>query len=406
MLLLYALVAFVGKEAPRHSKNTAFIIAAILAPRLVTYRDMLLLTSLFLYFYCQREHRPLAKLFIKLGLGIAVALNLFWSFDRGIAGVVSIGLACLIMACRKRSYFIPMIGFLLTITALYCRTGFIGLQSYVENIKFLINTSSQWSYGWSLSSIAYSSALLLFSLSALIILVNSVSNKSHYSGERMANAVLLGTLIFIFFKIGSNRADLMHIYWGMWPAALAFLYANPGVENSVVSVPERRFFMNRLIGAANLASIAIFVGLFIPLSFSVKDSRQLIRMLRSPPKNEELVSEGIKWVVRELKSAGANCVFDLANHGVINGLSGLPACTRFLYPVYATRKHEDEIIETLRNNNPPVIVYSSTEWSFSLDNKNMHERFPALKSYLDKAYPYESCNYGYCLRYSERPRPR
>jgi hypothetical protein len=64
---------------------------------------------------------------------------------------------------------------------------------------------------------------------------------------------------------------------------------------------------------------------------------------------EELVSDGVKWVSSELKYTKSKCVHVLSYHGVINGLAGLPACTRFAYIVYANKDFQNELIETMKS---------------------------------------------------------
>ena len=184
-----------------------------------------MLASLLLYFTCQMELRPLVKRVTEIGLGLTVALNLFWSFDRGIAGVVAIGLACLIMAYRSKSGLISALSFFVFLFILNFSAEFLSLHNYVENLKFLLATSSQWSYGLQIDPVIRSVALLLLCSLALFILFKRISKKWNQSISFIANGVLFGVLTIVFLKIGTNRADLGHMYWGMWPALLAFLYA-------------------------------------------------------------------------------------------------------------------------------------------------------------------------------------
>lgn len=402
-ILFYILVTIFTDRFTSNYQAIVLIVAAIVSPMLVTYRDLLLLASLLLYFACQMELRPLARSFVEIGLGVTVALNIFWSFDRGIAGLVSIGLACLIMTYRNKSYVKSLISFFLSILILnYCTEKF-SLHNYIENIKFLINTSSQWSYGLQMLPVIRSVTLLLLCSFGLFVLFKSVNNKITLSNESIANGVLLVMLMIFFFKIGTNRADLLHIHWSMWPVIIAFLYGQHNKESLIFSArndfycSKKLFDLIRHSGLENLSFILILIALMTPANLA--DSYHLLSSIIRPRANEELVSDGVKWIANELKRTGTNCVFDLANHGVINGFTALPSCTRFAYPVYANKNYENEIIESLVRKKPSVIIYSSTHWSFSIDNKNMHDRFPNVKNYLDKEYSNETCKFDYCLRY-------
>lgn len=413
-LFFYIIVAIFCREIVIYYKIPILIIAAIIAPNFVNYRDLFLLISLFLYFFCQQEMRLLIKRFIEVALGLTVALNIFWSFDRGIAGTFSIGIAYSVMAYRKQISLNPLIYFVLAIFLLHFYTDIFDLRAYTENINFLIDTSSQWSYGLGLRPVIYSSMLFFLCLSSLTLLFKSISNEDIFSGRLLVNAnaknaIVLGLLTIFFLKIGTNRADIIHIHWGMWPAVLAFLYAHGQHNKNFIPVQQESYiFGERLFSFvgisryANLCFLIIFTTLITPASLG--DSFSFIKLLISPPANEEIVGDGINWIASELNKVKADCVFDLANHGIIIGLTAKPACTRFTYIVYANKSYEDEIIESLQNKKPPLIVYSSTNWSFNIDQKNMYDRFPVLKNYLDQTYPYEICKYGYCLRYLSNDR--
>ncbi|MFC6477947.1 hypothetical protein ACFQDN_17645 [Pseudomonas asuensis] len=121
--------------------------------------------------------------------------------------------------------------------------------------------------------------------------------------------------------------------------------------------------------------------------------------MASPPQNDLLVSEGARWAASQIKESGSQCVFDLSNNGIINGVTGLPACTKYIYPVYATRVYEQDMISDLKKSDPSVVVYSTTFWSFNINDISMHDKFPELKKYLDEKYPYEKCESEYCLRF-------
>ena len=95
-------------------------------------------------------------------------------------------------------------------------------------------------------------------------------------------------------------------------------------------------------------------------------------------------------------------MFDLANNGVINGVTDLPACTKYIYPVYATPPYEADLLSDLQHADPPAVVYSTTFWSFNLNNISMHDKFPRLKAYLDARYPVEECQVDYCLRFKTK----
>lgn len=409
-IMFYVLVAIFTERFSSHYQAIVLIVAAMVSTMMVNYRDLLLLASLLLYFSGQMEQRPLTKLVTEIGLGLTVASNLFWSFDRGIAGVVSIGFACLIMAYRNRSGFIAALSFFVCLFIFNFSTETFSLHNYVTNIKFLMATSPQWSYGSQTQPVIRSVALLLLCLLGLFSLSRSIGSKSTPSNALLANGILLGVLTIIFLKIGTNRADMTHIHWAMWPVFLAFLYGQHVKENLNCVVEDRVNGSNKLpslirhFGFANLSFLLISIALIAPTS--LLGTYYFLSSIIRPSANEELVSEGVKWVSNEIKHTKSKCALDLSNHGVINGLADLPACTRFAYPVYANENFQNEIIDNLKSKMPEVVVYSSTSWSFAIDNKNMHTRLPILRDYLDSKYSKEVCKFEYCLRYFKTNQPQ
>ena len=124
-----------------------------------------------------------------------------------------------------------------------------------------------------------------------------------------------------------------------------------------------------------------------------------IASLGAPPENIALATAGVRWSAEKLVESKATCVFDLSNNGVINSLAKLPGCTKFTYPVYASKKDETFLISQLEKTMPSAIVYSSDYWSYSIDGRSMAARFPLLDDFLISNYPIQRCEFGYCVRY-------
>jgi hypothetical protein len=112
-----------------------------------------------------------------------------------------------------------------------------------------------------------------------------------------------------------------------------------------------------------------------------------------------LATPGVRWTAERLKETPTRCIFDMSNNGIINALAKLPTCTEFIYPVYASPKHESIMLDQLRVASPPIVVYTSTYWSYSIDGRSMAQRFPNLDKYLRVHYPFEECMHGYCVRF-------
>ncbi|NTV10592.1 MAG: hypothetical protein HGA47_07435, partial [Zoogloea sp.] len=253
------------------------------------------------------------------------------------------------------------------------------------------------------------------------------------------DVVLLVLLIAFLYRIATNRSDAEHMVMGLWAPVLALLFASAGERQrrpAIQGTAGRVILVLFVVGAVGALAYAAWVplpvlALLVALlhllperavksylapallilvavnagfhAFRAGSEWQTqfrwVRMLDTPPKNISLVSDGARWVAGELRRTASLCIFDFSNNGILNGVAILPACTRFAYPVYATSSYESEMFQALRENDPSVVVYSTTFWSFSIDGRTMHERFPAVRDYIAVNYPYEQCRYEYCLRY-------
>lgn len=441
--LLYLIIILLDSSYSKYG-SIIILIASAVTIYMVTDRDVFLLLSIFLFFLHQRslEFKFYASL-LEVSLGIALAMNLFWSFDRGIVGIAGIGGACLILFSSERRHLITIFSFSLFIAVLSWM-GALSFSDYLINFRFLTNTSSQWGYGFQKLPVLMTLVAAICNVMAGYYLVKGFFSSCGNDWREAANLYLIFVLCLLMFKIGINRADLVHIAMALWMPMLAYLYLRIKQKISTRLI----YIVLLMLMMSGLGLIAVWQGMyllgvcvFIPalyivekkfpkLSIKVEDSRWTVLIfafvlisingafftltliheryswlaqITDPPHNGLLVDKSIQWVSAEILKAGSNCVFDLSNNGVINGVAGLPACTKYTYPVYATQQYEADMLRELQQSNPPVVVFSSTHWAFKIDGRSMHDRFPELKNYILKTYQYEKCNFGYCLRYVKQP---
>lgn len=409
---------------------------ALMAPMMVGYRDLVLLACLAL-FLPLAEHPAARRPLLLVLFGALAGLGVFWSFDRGIAGAGALGLATLVLCRQDRRALLAPAAFALTTALVFAYSRSCSLASYLENLRVLASTASAWSYGWA------PDALLL---TALSLCVNGVAAASAlpalWRSGRAPETVALALLMVAMLKVGTNRADPMHIYMAMWVPALVVLRAL-GLALPAPQLPGRDLLLVLLAAPALLLAglltvkfrqFGMLLALALPLAAVVarrphgmprpaaallvvvlglalahwgytaaqggaRGHYRWLGVLAAQPDNRAASAPGVGWAAAELARTGTACVFDLSNHGVINGLARLPTCTRFTYPVYAGPQHEAELIAALRAAAPPVVVYSASHWSYQIDGRAMPQRFPALDAFLLARYPAMRCQHGYCLRY-------
>ena len=427
------------------SKNALpLLAAALLTPHLVMYKDFLLIISVLLFFAIQRTSAPAIRHVEELALGAVVAVGLFWSFDRGLVGALSLGIGCVVQALRSPRYRLSLVTFAICVPLLGLFGTEYSIINYAKNILFLLDTSSQWSYGFWVHAVRLTILLAAANLLALGIFVFHVDKRS-LSLQEWGNYIFLLTLSALLFKMGANRADAPHVLSALWGPLLFCLYwraSNPdGQLHAIFKIGFTvflllMFFASRRYQDAGLLLLALallfvlygsnfpgrafrYVGyasmalLLIPLysvlhqiNISRTDgSYKWLRLVGEAPENSTLALEDVRWAANEIAQSGAQCLFDFTNSGLINGLSKLPNCTQISYPVYASRKYEPQMIEELRQERPSAIIYSSTHWHFAIDGKAMPDRLPALAQYLQENYGNERCSPQYCIRYLHNGTP-
>lgn len=410
--------------------------AAALAPLTVDAKDVMLLLALRLQ--CWVGWRPVgsARWPLHTLLGIAVAAGLYWSFDRGIAGAVSLGAGTLLLSLRDPVRWVSLGTFGLCVGLLSLTTEVFSLQHHVDNILLLAETSAQWTYRMDADRLGLSAFALGANLLAVLLLVGSAVQQGR-AVERAPAWLAAGLLAAFMTKIGINRADIGHIYMSLWVPLLAAALQPP-----LRGLPARLMAAGALLllaGALGLAmrwhsygmllvaaalllasglpsgraawprhAAAALLALFAAglVASTVKSGVQAwhgggyawLAPAHHLPDNRASVAPGVRWAADELAARHAGCVFDLSNSGVINGLTGLPGCSRFTYPVYASAGHEAELIEAVQSRRPGAIVYAAEAWHYAIDGRTMRMRFPALDDVLRTLYPIERCRDGYCVR--------
>lgn len=436
------LLIFIANILLKSDENKFLMLftVALIAPTIVGYRDLFLLISVLLFLLTiNQKINYRNRILLEILFGVSVGLGLFWSFDRGIATTVSLGVAILYLIYKEKIHIVSLLSFMLTIGYISILTDLFPIEYYYENVKFLMETSSNWSYDLRLKTVT----LIIFAL-ALNILTISVFVYHTIKIDTFSNknlSLLLAFSVFSIFmiKMGINRADIGHISFTLlFPLLMLVFISNNRFEVSkkikiifvlfmlfsfllslkflfypfalistlAAFIISSKSFNNKYFNMKNMLIGSIIISAVFVLLASYKaysnNKYNWIELLSKNHTNNEYVEDSMKWVSSEIKNSNSKCVFDLSNNGIINGLTNLPSCTKYTYLVYADERHEENIINQLKINSPEVIVYSSTYWSYSIDGKSMKERFKSLDSYILENYRYEACKYGYCLRSSRQ----
>ncbi len=417
---------------------------ALIGPLLVGYRDFALLLAVNAFLLLQKPKTHLYKMvLLQICFGLCTAFGIFWSGDRGLIGTVSLGVAVLLCLRQNKLFLISLLTFIVSTISFENFSKLFSLERYLNNILVLVASSSEWSYGLKIGPVVLTIFTFFVNTSAIIFCAKAylITARNRYT---MPNFVLLCMLSILMFKVaGINRADLIHIYQSYWvPLLLLISVSSQNIsipilnrhKSLIITTLGLSFFFALLtpwFGNSRYVSGALIACLIITfVNASRPDLLQLARntmlaflafpfgyaaltvgyrlytaeyawvsSLRAPPLNKSLVNSGILWSAEKLIEKDAKCIFDMSNNGVINTLAKLPTCTEFIYPVYSSPKYETKMLEQLRASSPPVVIYSSSSWSYNIDGRSMADRFPKLDEYLRFYYPIEECNLGYCVRF-------
>ena len=424
--------------ARRFGTDPLILLPFILASGLcVGWRDLLFGLSLFLFAgLVPDRHRSDGRYMAQILFGFVIGFSIYWSFNRGVIGLVAFGLPTLWLTMRDPRFFVSIATVLVSFMTMGALLPGISIGGYFENFTTLLETSTQWAYSTSAQTIFWTLLVLAIVAASSILTLVRVRQRA-LSDD---NIVLLFTILIasgLFAKIGLGRIDESHVIMGAWLPllALSLMLPTPNFEAPtklivglicLVSVffagvvadnrpalpflaiilalalffPEtraRRYVMYAMIALC----VSVPVLLVGKTAYNVYKGRYdwLVLHITNLPDAKRAVMPGLLWSSETIVESGADCVFDLSNTGLINAVANLPACSQFTYPVYAGLQHEGKLITDLTRADPPVIVYRSDFWSYAIDGRNMVERFPALDAEIMKLYPREVCKHDYCLRF-------
>jgi hypothetical protein len=422
-------------------------IAAVSTQYLFSIREFFLILTLFSLYKYLFEKDEKSYLSRDIFLIFFTSFGLLWSFDRGLAGFLTVVTTLLFRALlskKTRDLKITVI-IIFTSLSLIHAAQFLGLLSYFENISFLFQTSSQWNYQWKIKTTLAAILLSLFVIFSILItgraffLKRNADYKSYWIGMSFCSLIML--------RIAINRIDLGHMFFAMWVPMINTAFLCNSKEIKSINKKDKIetltfalisssifFFISKggiiygflLTGFSSLMiwinsfsrlkrikfitlNIATFFLIFLML-FNLKQYGYIasgnfkklnivtpIEFLNKGVNYSEVFPDTL-WVSNQIKKSNSKCLLDMTNTGTINAGVDLPSCLTFSYPVYATDKFEEQLLNDVKKKNINKIVYSTSFWHYAIDGKDMKSRFPKLDSFLIKEFPIQKCEQNFCIR--------
>ena len=415
----------------------------LLVPFAIDWRDLFFALSLYIFVKLVTSGESQRRRFLmQILFGVVIALGTYWSFNRGAVALLAFGPITLWLALQDRRFLLSVGAALGSFLAIGLLLPGISVVGYIENFLMLLETSSQWRYPTSRFGQAWTVALLAALAASGVAGLAAVRRSGQ---DRYCLALIFALVVSsaVYVKIGLGRIDYVHLVMATWLpllitsvslrwgpvdlpmgwqrrsviimgvilSAVVLFYVMRSKHATVLLLATFLIVLGALMSPKGRFGVSVGVAVLIvafAVSAPVVGVRKLLRgdfdwlvSLNVLPSNDIAVTEEVLWAAHRISESGAECIFDLANTGLVNAVAELPSCSRFTYPVYADQNFEDSLISDLIGSNPPVILYKSDFWSYAIDGRPMDERFPKLDTLIQRLYLREQCNLGVCLRYKE-----
>ena len=405
----------------------------------VGWRDLFMVASLAIFTrLVQAQEESKGQVWRQVLFGLVMALGTYWSFNRGLAALVAFGLPTLWLATRSPRYAMSMLTAVLAFLAMGLWVPGLGIRAYADNLLMLLQTAAQWHYPRSSGRDAWWGVMSAITAVVVVWVIHRLRQTPRPVPQTALRLVMILSCV-MYTKMALDRIDPEHLVMALWwpllilaidgphlplrpaspwrgsvtvIAALALAAAVLAAKNPSLILPlfillasliallpgERlRRGMGQAVMTLCLAATFVLAG-----RAWTQWSQGAYTWVRDLPRwfaAEQAVMPGIRWSAQSLRAAGAHCVFDLVNAGLINAVAQLPACSRFTYPVYAGPQHEQQLISDLERTAPTAVVFKADFWSYAIDGRPMSARFPVLDATITQRYPREECQFGFCLRY-------
>lgn len=422
--------------------------AAIAAPYLVGIRDLFLVTNCWILYEYMTPKLSIRRKRMAVFLVIISSLGVMWSFERGIAGVVTV-LTTLLSAAyfEKKAIYLKTSSLVVIGASLIIAIAQLsGTMEYFYNLSFLAQISSQWRYVF--GQIVIRDSLLAIVFVASTIAATISANKSENRGYLSAYWLGIGACALMMLRIGTNRADMGHVVMAMWAPLILTAYSystrkessdKPSIAVTLpifsmvayfswyyaykwgvmplpilaISFSSSFMWLQQLGRTYRIRVFLTSISLWIIL-LSLAESTwthalaakgvlkgRIVTPLEYLYKGvaySRVADPGNAWAAKSIRDSQSKCLLDMTNSGIINAGADLPTCIQVSYPVYATKLFEEKILREIADMKANAIVYSTENWQYFVHGKDMKVRFPRVDELLISNYPEIECREKYCIR--------
>lgn len=326
-------------------------------------RDAMLFLELALLFQAGVSTRFRTLLYISAG--IVAAFNVFWCYNRGVIGIAVVCIfviSAMLRRVTQKDALALSSGCAVGVALIYASDAG-AFTSHLRNILFwanMVGTSDAHSVRQvSVAAEAFDvkkvfaadvivTALIVSALAGL-----ALSVRRYFKGRDGASwdvpTIALAIVALLFAKVTLTRPDIAHAIFSLPAVLLLLLRLCTLTRPGLLPAPTPAAVLS-----ASAIIMLIVASSTSPHTLKVNFSSNARLMVSGMPTNQSLVSVDVWQAALLLKRAGG-CTLSIDNEGVYYALSGLPACSPFMYPFYAPSTSQSVLIADL-SRNPPVIL--------------------------------------------------
>lgn len=356
-------------------------------------RDIFLIVALWCALRSISTASTISQYLFMLMAGTATAASLYWAYDRFLAGVVFAAAFAIVLLIQRawRLLLALIVGGIagLLLIPLFAPSG-----SLIENIDNLVYWMKFSGEVWHLSYAARAPTLPT-ALAMVVLLVIFTKqwhdNSSRNRGERSLgfSAGLLALQAFFLLKY-LNLPRQPNNYYFVWPfillaSTLTFRWPvlrsfDDAAKNCWDALRNERPRQQLGVVLVGLCLLAVVTNNMLTTSLLN------VCALSRPPADTDLLPKAARDVANIPSLRAGGCVLLWSNEGVFATALHRPFCTHYMYPIYASRAHEADLLREISAAEPAIVIFNTPFWSMDIYGRNMRERLPAVNRYLQNNY--------------------
>ena len=344
-------------------------------------RDLALLAELYLLIRASSAAQRNATILAALA-GLVAGAALFWSYNRGVVGVIALGgwaAAGQLRGPRLALLAAPLAGLGAGLALLWLAEPAV-FARHLANIVYWQAHQAIWAKAPDTLPDVVLAAVFAVGTLALFAWTAVRFWRGGHAARELATLAALGAAALLIAYAGLNRLDSFHIRF-----AVPFMTLL-AVRLAVLSRPERLPVLSR-----NQWMLAAVTGLWLlayvrPVPLLAGFVGNVAALAHGPSADRALAGPALSGAADALRAGGGMCTYTFDNSAALYHLSGLPPCARAMVPVYLAGAEEARTIAELSARRPPLVIGGSDAWYAAIDGKPLAQRTPALARWLTENY--------------------